>query len=187
MDNSSKVDKELSELTKKLGSAYTEAKKWDNEKSDYRKKFFELADQSHTSLAEKVVLVEANSLSEAIKEAEKFHSGWIPLSATQVENGFDVHLKENPKYKPFSYANPDDGMVYQKQVVAGPVMFDDEQFEKDHPMLYHVVTHVPEPKRELKPLDQLSDEQIAIIQDYIYEGKPTVKLAAPRKIKEDEL
>jgi hypothetical protein len=87
----------------------------------------------------------------------------------------------------FVFVNDEDGMVYQKQVVSGPVMFDDERFEKDHPMLYHVVTHVPEPKRELRPLEDLSDEQIAIIQDYIYEGKPVIKLAAPRKAKEDEI
>jgi hypothetical protein len=78
-------------------------------------------------------------------------------------------------------------MVYQKQVVAGPVMFDDEKFKKDHPILYASVTHIPEPKIELKPLNELTEEQIAVLQDYIYEGKPVIKLAAPRKIKEDEL
>lgn len=187
MDDSSQVNKELAELTQKLGTVYTEAKKWDAEKSAYRKKFFELVDKLQNTLAEKVVFVTADSLSDAITEAEKMHSGWIPLSASQVENGFDVHLKEDPKYKPFSYVNPDDGMVYQKQVVAGPVMFDDERFAKEHPELFEIVTYVPEPKRELKPFDELSDEHLAIIQDYIYEGKPVVKLAAPRKVKEDEL
>jgi len=187
MDNSSQINKELTDLTRKLGVVYTEAKKWDNQKTEYRKKFFELADKFQGILAEKVVLVSANSLVDAINEAEKLYPGWTPLSATQVENGFDVHLKEDPKYKPFSYVNPDDGMVYQKQVVAGPVLLDDEKFKKDYPKLYEIITHMPEPKRELRPLDELSDEQIVILQDYIYEGKPIIKLAAPRKIKEDEL
>lgn len=187
MDDSSQINKELAELTQKLGVVYTEAKKWDAQKSEYRKKFFELIDKTQETLAEKIVLITADSLSDAIAEAEKLNSGWVPLSATQVENGFDVHLKEDPKYKPFTYVNPDDNMIYQKQVVAGPVMFDDEKFQKDYPELFETVTYIPEPKRELRPLDELSDEQLAIIQDYIYEGKPIVKLAAPRKVKEDEL
>ena len=137
--------------------------------------------------AEKFVLVEAKSLDDDIALSEKLYPGWIPLSATKTDNGFDVHLKENAEFKPFTFVNPDDGMVYQKQIVGGSVMFDDERFNEDHPDLYHVVTYMPEPKRELRPLEDMSDEQIAIIQDYIYEGKPIVKLAAPRKAKEDEL
>jgi len=187
MDNSSQVNKELAELTYKLGEVYTEAKKWDTQKSEYRKKFFELIDTLHGTLAEKVVLINAESLADAIFESEKLYPGWTLLSATQVENGFDVHLKEDPKYKPFSYVNPDDGMIYQKQVVAGPVMLDDERFKKDYPDLYEIVTYVPKPKRELRPLEELSDAQISILQEYVYEGKPIVKLAAPRKIKENEL
>lgn len=178
---------ELEEITKELGLAYSRAKEWDKMKGDYRKRFFEIANEQHTTLAEKVVNVDAESISEAIDIAQKNYPSWTALSATQVEKGFDVRLKENAQFKPFTFVNPNDGMVYQKQVAAGPVMFDDERFEKDHPTLYHVVTHVPEPKRELRPLEDLSDEQIAIIQDYIYEGKPVVKLAAPRKAKEDEL
>lgn len=187
MDDSSQVDEELTDLTRKLGEVYTEAKKWDAQKFEYRKKFFELADKFQGVLAEKVVLVNADSLVDAIQEAEKLYAGWTPLSATQVKNGFDVHLKEDPKYKPFSYVNPDDNMVYQKQVVAGPVLLDDEKFKKDYPDLYEIVTHVPEPKRELRPLEELSDAQISILQEYVYEGKPTIKLAAPRKVKENEL
>jgi hypothetical protein len=187
MDNSSQINKELAELTQKLGVVYTEAKKWDTQKSEYRKKFFELADKFQGALAEKIVLVTADSLANAIVEAEKTYASWTPLSATQVKGGFDVHLKEDPKYKPFSYVNSDDNMVYQKQVVAGPVILDDERLKKDNPTLYEEVTYMPEPKRELRPLNELSDEQIVILQDYIYEGKPVVKLAAPRKIKEDEL
>ena len=177
----------LEEITKELGLAHSRAKEWDKTKTQYRAEFFKIATESHETLAEKIVNVDAETLSDAILQAEKLYPTWTPLSATEVENGFDVRIKENPEYMPFTFVNHEDGMVYQKQVASGPVMFDDERFKQDHPMLYEVVTHVPEPKRELRPLDDLSDEQIAIIQDYIYEGKPTIKLAAPRKAKEDEL
>jgi hypothetical protein len=177
----------LEEITKELGLAYSRAKEWDKTKNQYRAEFFKIATEDHTTLAEKVVAVDANTLVNAIGEAEKLYPTWTVLSATQTDNGFDVHIKENPEYTPFTFINPNDGMVYQKQIVSGPVMFDDELFKADHPMLYQIVTHVPEPKRELRPLEDLSDEQIAILQDYIYEGKPIVKLAAPRKAKEDEL
>lgn len=177
----------LLEITKKLGEAYTENKKWDKSKSEYRVEFFKIAKEQHGILAEKIVNVPATSLAEAIASAEKQYPTWTPLSATESNEGFDVRVRENPDYMPFTFVNPEDGMVYQKQVVAGSVMFDDERFKEDHPKLYDVVTYVPEPKRELRPLDDLSDEQIAVIQDYVYEGKPVVKLAAPRKAKEDEL
>jgi len=177
----------LEEITKELGLAHSRAKEWDKTKTQYRAEFFKIATESHETLAEKIVNVDAETLSDAILQAEKLYPTWTPLSATEVENGFDVRIKENPEYMPFTFVNHEDGMVYQKQVASGPVMFDDERFQQDHPDLYHVVTHVPEPKRELRSLDDLSDEQIAIIQDYIYEGKPTIKLAAPRKAKEDEL
>jgi hypothetical protein len=181
------MNEELINITSELGASYKEAKKWDKSKNECRKKFFEIAEQQHGTLAEKIVAVSAASLGDAISQAEKLHPSWTPLSATETDNGFDVRIRENPAFMPFTFVNDEDGMVYQKQVVSGPVMFDDERFEKDHPTLYHVVTHVPEPKRELRPLEDLSDEQIAIIQDYIYEGKPVIKLAAPRKTKEDEI
>jgi hypothetical protein len=187
MGNRGKMNEELIKITQQLGSSYAESKKWDKSKTEARAEFFKIAKEQHEILAEKIVLVDANSLADAIAMAEKLYPGWVPLSATQVENGFDVRIKENAEYKPFTFVNPEDGMVYQKQIVAGSVMFDDERFQKDHPELYNVVTYMPEPKRELRPLDELSDEVISIIQDYVYEGKPVVKLAAPRKAKEDEL
>jgi len=77
--------------------------------------------------------------------------------------------------------------VYQKQIVAGSIMFDDKRLKNDHPDIYNKVTFIPEPERQLKPFEEIDDELLAILQDYIYEGKPIVKLAAPRKAKQEEL
>ena len=181
------MNNDLVDITKKLGQAHAESKKWDKIKSECRLEFFKEISSQHQVLAEKIIFVEAKNLAEATQLADKHHPTWTALSAVQVDGGFDVRIKENPEYAPFSFINEEDGMVYQKQVVSGPVMFDDERFKEDHPDLYHVVTHIPEPKRELRPLEDLSDEQINILQEYVYEGKPVIKLAAPRKAKEDEL
>jgi len=181
---------ELEEITKELGIAHSRAKDWDKTKTEYRKRFFEAAESwysENSTPASKIIEIEASGLSDAISIAEQRNPGWVALSAVQNEGRYEVRMEENPSFKAFTFVNPNDGMVYQKQIVAGPVMFDDERFEKDHPTLYHVVTHVPEPERQLRPLDELSEEQIAILQDYIYEGKPVVKLAAPRKAKPEEL
>lgn len=43
------------------------------------------------------------------------------------------------------------------------------------------------PQRQLKPLDSLDPEDLAQLSQYIYQGSPTVKLAAPRKAKDEEL
>jgi hypothetical protein len=45
----------------------------------------------------------------------------------------------------------------------------------------------PESQRVLRPLDSLDADTLAALSEYIYEGKPTVKLAAPRKAKAEEL
>jgi len=179
---------DLVQVTKKLGEAYSTVKTWDKAKTEARAEFFKIASQQHEVLANKIANVEASSLTEAIKISEQNNPGWNALSATEVgENAFEVRMEENPDFKPFTFINPDNGMVYQKQIVSGPVMFDDERLESDHPEIYAKVTFMPEPKRELKPLDEIEDELLAVLQDYIYEGKPVIKLAAPRKAKPEEL
>lgn len=178
---------ELTEITKKLGSAYAEVKKWDKVKSESRKEFFKVVSSQHETLASKFVDVQADNLAQAIELAETYHPGWTALSAAESENGYSVRMQENAEFKPFTFINHEDGMVYQKQIVAGSIMFDDERLKRDHPDIYDKVTFVPEPERQLKPFEEIEDELLPILQDYIYEGKPVVKLAAPRKAKPEEL
>lgn len=182
------MNDELIDITKKLGEAYNENKKWDKSKSEFRIKFFEIASKQHETLATKIANVEAKDLGSAIEIAEQLHPGWIALSANEITTGeYDVRMEEDSKFKPFTFINEEDGMVYQKQIVAGPVMFDDERLKQDHPEIYEQVTFIPEPERQLKSFDEIDDELLPILQDYIYEGKPIVKLAAPRKAKPEEL
>lgn len=178
---------ELTKITKKLGSAYAEVKKWDKIKSESRKEFFDAVSNEHETLASKIVEVEADNLAQAIELAETYNSGWVALSAVEEGSGYSVRMQENSEFKPFTYVNHEDGMVYQKQIVAGSIMFDDERLKRDHPDIYDKVTFVPEPERQLKPFEEIEDELLPILQNYIYEGKPIVKLAAPRKAKPEEL
>jgi hypothetical protein len=129
---------------------------------------------------------------------------------------YEVILIERPDLKPFTFVNEEDGMVYQRQVTQGSPMLDDERLETENPDLYKRVTevvgfdymkeiayeagvhqreldswfdnffdHFP-PTRKLRDLGTLDPETLAELQDYIYMSKPVVKLAAPRKAKEED-
>jgi hypothetical protein len=177
----------LTNITKQLGSAYAEAKKWDKSKTEFRVRFFEEISKQHETLATKISTVDAKDLASAIAISEQHNPGWLALSAMKSDGKYEVRMQEDPIFKPFTFINHDDGMVYQKQIVAGPVMFDDERLKSERPDVYDLVTFIPEPERQLKPLDEMNEETLAVLQDYIYEGKPIVKLAAPRKAKPEEL
>lgn len=119
-----------------------------------------------------------------------------------------------PEFKAMTYVNPDDGMVYQRQFVNGSPVLDDERLQDEQPDLWIEITEIPnyefivallpsehdgaddvqtwiderwDGPRTLKSLDSLPDETLALVQPYIHPGKPSVKLAAPRKAKPEEL
>lgn len=133
------------------------------------------------------------------------------------EDRYEVIIEENPALQPFSFVNIEDGYVYSRQVIDGSVILDDEAIKKAMPDLYGQITEIPmydyfanliyeagvphqdieshlakhfehyPPPRGLKPLESLTPEQLAALDDFIYYSKPTVKLGAPRKAKPEEL
>jgi hypothetical protein len=130
---------------------------------------------------------------------------------------WEAILAELTVYAPYTFVNAADGKVYQRQVSAGSVYIDDERLREENPELWVKVTEIPnrdlilllldeydaserDPKPEvvldemwslegrvLKSLDSLDADTLAALSEYIYEGKPTIKLAAPRKAKAEEL
>jgi len=87
----------------------------------------------------------------------------------------------------FEYVNRHDGYVYSRQMNVGSPTLDDERLQKEDPQLWEDITYIPEPERTLRPLEDLTPEQLARIGDYLLKGKSVAKLAAPRKAKPEEL
>lgn len=139
------------------------------------------------------------------------------VSKHDLDGFYKVLLKENPEYKAFTYiseSNPP--MVFQRQIVEGPASLDDEQLINDLPELWIEITEIPDRedlvdlvksfsaltaehidrtlddyypmrKRVVKPLETLSESQLSQIGKYIIKGDPIVKLAAPRRAKDQDL
>jgi hypothetical protein len=180
----------LQEVTSLLGSDYKTWKTAEKDKNTQKDKFFELATEAleQETLATVALEIEADSYESA---EELAHSQYPRYRVIKVVKGDDnlwvITMEEDPALKPFVYVNRDDKMVYQRQVVEGSPMLDDERLQEEAPELWEEITYVPEPERKLKSFDQLSAEQLAAVQPFLYSAKPSVKLAAPRKAKPEEL
>jgi len=126
-------------------------------------------------------------------------------------------LEENPEFKPFTYVNKETKRVWTKQVVETAPSLDDEWLQEEDPELWKEITEIPnrdvianvvyecgvdshevddrleslweayDGPRTLKSFEDLTPEQHAKVQKYLYPGPPQVKLQAPRDAKPEEL
>lgn len=176
----------LKEVTSELGKRYKFWKGSEKEKNTSKTDFFELADEaiSESELSTQVVVYRAESEEEARKKVKTDHPVHEIKEVQRDGKDFSFVLIEKPEYKNFTFVNPDDQMVYARQVAAGSPVLDEEAIKAEDPELYEEIT---EPVRVIKPLGDLETEQLAKLRDYVHPGKPIVKLAAPRKAKPEEL
>jgi hypothetical protein len=213
----------LNDITAELGTAYKEWKGGEKKKNAAKDKFFMAINaELNEQIPAQTYAVSGPwgvgmSEEDAREEFVKRHPGWNVEELRVCSEGWEAILVEDITLAPFTYVNKDEGMVYQRQVVSGSIMLDDERLQADDPELWNLVMEIPnrqiienvmyecgqEPEdlsaaldtlwtnyngpRTLKPLETLDDEVLARLSDYIYEGRPTVKLAAPRKAKAEEL
>lgn len=115
-----------------------------------------------------------------MKEAEKEKNHWKDEFFRMIDN-------EVGKDEAFEFVNATDGFVYTRQISKGAPSLDDERLREEDPELWEEITYVPEPERTLKPLDDLTPEQLARLGDYLVAGRQTVKLGAPKKVKPEDL
>lgn len=180
----------LSEVTTRLGKSYTRWRAEEKAKDKAKREFFDLVNEelAESELAEKICVIRATDQAKAEERASLENPGWIiDASMKEDENTYAFILKEDPAFRSYVYVNPDDRRVYTKTVVSGSVILDNERLREEDPALYEQVTYTPEPERKIKPLSELTDIQAALLQEYMYEGKPVIKLLSPRRAKPEEL
>jgi hypothetical protein len=183
----------MQEVTTDLGVHYRAWK--DNEKAKDKDKarFWSLITaEASTSfpLDEALFEVVGAGLTEqqARERAEKYNPRFAVDMIREVEDGWEAIMVERPEFVPYTFVNVEDGMVYQRQVVPGGQLLDDDRMREEDPDLYEEVTfELPWGDRIVRPLDALDPRTLADVQGYIYRGKPSVKLPAPRKATEEEL
>jgi hypothetical protein len=177
----------LVEVTKELGQNYREAKAADKKKDASREEFFELINERENDEPTETIGVTAASEAEARAQALKYFPAHEVLMVRDNEDGtFLLEIRIADLYRPFTFVNPEDGMVYARQQRAGSLHLDEERLREENPDLYERVTYVPD-ERVLRDLDEIDDEDTAVLGEYLYSDKPTMRLAPPRKAKPEEL
>ncbi len=192
----------LERLTRELYDAYEKAKEWKkrldgdpktkkNRETGFKEAFFAAATEAmaQAPLAQKTEVVAARDAVDAEKEAQRRNPCWnVKTVKTQYEGDpetvYLVLLEENPEFKEFSYTNKTLKKTFTKQIAAGTPEVDSDKLKSRDPDLWERITV---PARELRPLEDLTPDDLAALQEYIYPGKPQIKLAQPRKAKPEEL
>jgi hypothetical protein len=184
----------LDALTLELGHHYAEWKRQEKEKNSRKDEFFQRVTELCREREPEEKLVTTGSwgigMSEdkAIRRLEKYHPRFAVDEIRPTDEGFEAIMVERPEFMPFVYVNVEDGMVYQRQVVDGPVLVDDTRLRDEDSELWEIVTFtLPWGDTIVRPLEDLEPADIADLQPYMYRGKPTVKFPAPRKATEEEL
>lgn len=187
MPKFNKKTEDLGSVTTKLGEAYRQWKDGEKEKEKLRKKFFDLARQENSkNLAQKSITIDTQNEDEAREYIAREYPTWDVEKLEEKNNGYRAIIRESPNYRDFVFSNDDDGYVYRYQVTEGATLVDDERLQSEQPDLWESIS-AEVVTRVLKPLDELTDDQLAKLQDYVYKGKPQVKLAPPRPIKDEDL
>lgn len=177
-----------------LGAHYADWKFAEKEKNKFKDMFFAYATERSGASEEVLVTVYGRGISEAdaIERAEKYNPRFGVDVIRPSKDGWEAIMVTRPEYTSFLYVNGDANvsprMVYQRQVVDGPPLLDDERMAADDPDLYAEITfELPWGERVVRPLHSLDASTLMRVQGYIYKGKPTVKLPAPRPATEEEL
>lgn len=125
---------------------------------------------------------------QAIGLLEEYNPRFEVDALRPTDEGWEAIMVLRPEFMAFTYVGRDLGMVFQRQIVPGSPVLDDARLANDEPDLYAKVTfELPWGGTIVRPLDALEPQTLALVQNYVHEGKPTVKLAAPRPAKDEEL
>jgi hypothetical protein len=178
----------LDDATSKLGEAYRSWKRLEKEKDAAKREFFELATtELGSELPEQSVEhVEAETEEEALRIAQRLFHRHLVKDVREDEEGWHVILEEDPELREFTYINRSDGYVYKRSISEGAPSLDDQGLAQEQPELWEAITHEIT-RRELRPLEDLTPEQVQALRPYLTMPRPQPRLIAPRKAKPEEM
>lgn len=200
-DSGKSATPSIESIVRELAEVYREYKRFEKRmkgdaanKKDrqpgIKERFFDEATQaSVASLATKTWLVGKEKASDggsAGDVALRRNPGWTVESVKYMPESMEwwVLLKEDPKYKPFSFVDKENKLVWTKQIAGTSATLDDEQLRAENPELWE---RISKPTRVMKSLEDLDPDTLAEVQPYIYPGPLQIKLAAPKKAKPEDL
>lgn len=181
---------DLERITTGLGENYKAWKLAEKTKDRAKREFFNAVNEKLSEEISQQVIekVEASDMEEALRVGQRRFPRFRVVDCQQPEGDDYWHLilEENPELKEFSYLNRSDGQVYQRIIAEGSPILDDEGLAEEQPELWEAIT-TEVTTREVRPIEDLTPEQVAALQPYITMPPPQTRLGAPRKAKEEEL
>lgn len=179
---------QFAELTTRLGKSYTTWKAAEKKKNLERDKFFTEAIDTVGNAPLARITVDATGAPPAYDEVfgwiAKRYPRWRLVEVKTIDGSSQALIEEDPQYKDFVYINQKEGVVYERKIVNGSPVLDDEALRAEDPELWMRIT---EETRVLRPIEGLPAEELNAIQKYIRLGQPSAKLQPPRKAKPEEL
>lgn len=163
-------------------------------KEDARAEFFRLADallESQQLDRIKVPIpdyVHAGGRFTVAEWAERDYPAWRFIKADWTEDAYAI-LEHDPSKMPFSWVNNSLGLVFARQISMVKSGIDFEWLTEEHPeiakaVLTPVTEYVFSDEAAHIYLNEHPESQ-SVFERVVYPGQTQVKLAAPRKIKED--
>lgn len=190
----SDLESKLDEVTTTLAFQDQLEKSAKAAKEDARAEFFRLADA--LLLEEqldrlKVAIpeyVHAGGRLTVAQWVERDYPGWKFIKADWTGEPYAI-LEQDPSKQPFTWVNNSLGLIFQRQISMVKSGIDTEWLQQEYPEIAKEVL-IPRTVYEFsdeaahiylnaKPESQTAFEQV------VYPGQAQVKLAAPKKIKED--
>ena len=171
--------KNLRRITAKFGQAYDRSKKYEERKKNWQTEFFAACTQTiqrERRLPRRTVAAPDKAT------ALKMNPGWRVIMDDPIEGTY--LLEKDPALVPYTYINPDDGMVYQRGTQESGPSLDDERLQEEDPDLWYSITKM---ERVVKDPSTWTEEQLAAVQPYMIPGSIKARLVPPRKAKPEEL
>jgi hypothetical protein len=180
---------DLDEITRKIGERHAAKTKAEAELKQVRGEFFQVATEMVESQPLATMVVTIPDQESPAEYVAKHHPGWRIKSENirdiyqRPESG-KVIIEEDPEYQAFVYINKTDGRKYQRSVVQGQSLLDDETLREKDPDLWEEITVL---ERVLKPADELFPAYSAKLDPYLVPAPLVLKLPAPVKATTEEL
>lgn len=170
----------LDRQAENLKRTYDIAKEWEKKLRHERAEFFRAIEERASEyglLDQKEIVIIASDEDALLEICDKKHPEYdVHIYDEHVPGEWRVILRRNPKY--VDYTVETDNVKVRRQIVEGDIMLDDERLQNEDPALWKTITR---PIRELVDMDELSEDIREELREYLYQGKPRVKLLPPKE------
>lgn len=179
----------IENVTQEFGLAHAEADEAKRRMEKYRKMFFDLITIPENELATQVIYVECDDPRSYVATLyPKWKIKSKKLVNPAIPDEWKIIIQEDPSKKTFQFINRLDGKVYQRTVAESAPDIDMDRLKEENPDIWEAITFQPPlPDRELKPLDELNEDEREVLKRYLVPVKLTNRMEKPRNAKPEEL